>query len=154
SRGEPTQWVASPIFDGQKRLGVLVLQISIEHVEDVVTGQRGWQRDGLGQSGRSNIIGTDYLIRPKAMPFLANPGKFLAQLKDAGASEEKIERIRAHSSTILELETRLPYVTAALAGKEGSTIEKSAFGPQLSLVSFMPLNIEGLHWVFESRMDL
>jgi len=45
-------------------------------------------------------------------------------------------------------------VTAALSGKEGSAIEKSPFGPQLSLVSFMPLHIEGLHWVFESRMDL
>ena len=154
SRGEPTQWVASPIFDGQKRLGVLGLQISIDHVEDVVTGQRGWQRDGLGQTGRSNIIGPDYRVRTNVRPFLEDPMEFLAQLKANGASEEKIERIRAHNSVILEVEIRRPSVTAALAGKEGSAIEQSPFGPGLSLVSFMPLNIEGLHWVFESRMDL
>lgn len=151
--GEPTQWVASPIFDGKKRLGILALQISTTHVEDVVTGRRDWQRDGLGQTGRSNIVGQDYRVRANVRPFLENPEKFLAQLKADGASEEKIERIRAHNSTILEVEIRSPSVTAALGGKEGYDIEKSPFGPNRSLVSYMPLNIEGLHWVFESRMD-
>lgn len=151
--GEPTQWVASPIFDGQKRLGILALQISTAHIEDVVTGQRNWQRDGLGQTGRSNIVGPDYLVRTNVRPFLEDKEKFLAQLKADGASAEKIERIQAHNSTILQAEIRRPSVTAALGGKEGSAIEKSPFGPTLSLVSYMPLNIQGLHWVFESRMD-
>jgi len=151
--GEPTQWVASPIFDGKERVGILALQISTAHLEDVVTGRRSWQRDGLGQSGRSNIVGPDYRVRTNARPFLENPEQFLAQLKADGASEEKIARIRAHHSAILEAEIRRPSVTAALDGREGYAIEKSPFGPNLSLVSYMPLNIEGLHWVFESRMD-
>lgn len=154
SLGEPTQWVASPIFDGHERLGVLALQVAIDHVDDVVTGRRGWQRDGLGQTGRSNVIGPDYLVRNNIRRFLEEPEAFLAYLKAGGAPELTIEAIRAHNSTILEVGMKLPYVTAALAGKEGSTIEKTPIGPQLSLVSFMPLNIEGLHWVFESRMDL
>lgn len=153
NRGEPTQWVAGPIFDGHKRVGVLALQISTTHIEDVVTGQRHWQRDGLGQTGRSNIIGPGYRVRTNVRQFLESPEKFLAQLKADGASEEKIERIQAHNSTILQVEIRRPSVTAALGGKEGWAIEQSPFGPTLSLVSFMPLNIEGLHWVFESRMD-
>lgn len=153
-RGEPTQWVASPIFDGPERLGVLVLQVAIDHVDDVVTARRGWQRDGLGQTGRSNIIGPDYLVRNNVRRFLEEPEAFLSYLKANGASAETIDGIRAHNSTILQVEMKLPSVTAALAGKEGATIEKSPAGPQLSLVSFMPLNIEGLHWVFESRMDL
>lgn len=151
--GEPTQYVASPIFDGQKRLGILALQISTEHIEDVVSGQRHWQRDGLGQTGRSNIIGPDYLLRTNSRSFLENPEKFVAQLKADGVSAEKIERIQAHKSTILQSEIRRPSVTAALEGKEGSAIEQSPFGPTSSLVSYMPLNIQGLHWVFESRMD-
>jgi len=154
NKGEPTQWIASPIFEGSKRLGILALQISIAHVEDVVTGQRSWQRGGLGQTGRSNIIGSDYRIRTNARGFLENPEKFLDQLRADGASEDKIERIRANNSTILELEIKDPSVTAALAGKEGWAIEKSPFGPEASLVSYMPLNIYGLHWVFESRMNL
>jgi len=154
NKGEPTQWIASPIFDGKQRLGIVALQLSIKHVEDVVTGLRGWQKDGLGQSGRSNIIGADYRIRTNARGFLENPEKFLDQLKADGAPEDKIERIRANNSTILELEIKDPAVTAALSGKEGWGIEKSPFGPEASLVSYMPLHIYSLHWVFESRMNL
>jgi class 3 adenylate cyclase len=151
--GEPTQWVASPIFDGKKPIGVLALQISTEHLEDVVTGRRGWQRDGLGQTGRSNIIGPDYLVRTNVRPFLENPGKFLSQLKADGVSAETMERIRALNSTILLAEIRRPSVAAALGGKEGWATERAAFGGNPSVVSYMPLRIETLHWVFESRMD-
>jgi class 3 adenylate cyclase len=151
--GEPTQWAASPIFQGEKRIGVLALQISTEHIEDVVSGQRGWEKDGLGRSGRSVIIGPDYRIRTNLRQFLESPQAFLASLRADGAPEEKIARIQAHNGTILELEMRVPSVTGALAGEEGSTIEKSAFAATPDLVSFMPLNIEGLHWVFESRMN-
>lgn len=119
SLGEPTQWVATLLLEGEKRVGILALQVSTSHLEDVVTGQRGWQKDGLGQSGRSNIIGPDYRIRTNPRSFLEDPEKFFAQIKADGVSDEKIERMRAHNSTILELEIRRPSVTAALDGKEG-----------------------------------
>src|SRR5262249_28063477 len=154
SRGEPTQWVASPIFDGAERLGILALQLSTHAVDDVLTGGRGWQKDGLGQSGESDIFGPHYLLRTDVRPFLEDPEAFLAGLKANGASEEKINRIRTYKTTILQLESKSPSVTAALEGKEGSVIEGSLFGPGLSLVSFGPLNLEGLHWVIESQMSL
>jgi class 3 adenylate cyclase len=154
SKGEPTQWVASPIFDGQERLGIFALQLSINHIQDVVTGRQGWERDGLGKSGRSDIIGSDYLLRTNVRPFIENQDQFLARLRADGIPEEKIKRIQAYGTTILQLKVDSPSVTAALEGKEGTTIEKAAFGPGLSLASFMPLNIEGLHWVVESRMNL
>jgi len=154
SRGEPTQWVASPIFDGQERLGILALQLSIDAIDDVLTGHRGWQKDGLGQSGESNILGPHYLLRTNIRPFLEDPEAFLGGLKAHGAPEEKINRIRTYKTTILQLEARPSSATAAFEGKEGTVIERSLFGPGLSLVSFGPLNIEGLHWVIESRMSL
>jgi class 3 adenylate cyclase len=154
SRGEPTQWVASPIFDGQERLGILALQLSTDAIDDVLTGHRGWQKDGLGQSGESNIFGPQYLLRSNARPFLENPEAFLAELESNGFPEQKINQIRTYKTTILQLESRSPSVTAALQGKEGTVIERSSFGPGLSLVSFGPLNVEGLHWVIESRMNL
>ncbi len=154
SEGEPTQWVASPIFDGPERLGILALQLSTQAIDDVLTGRGGWQRDGLGRSGESDIFGPDYLLRTDVRPFLEDPEAFLAWLKANGALEEKINRIRTYKTTILQLEARLPSVTAALEGKEGTVTEWSLFGPGFSLVSFMPLNIEGLHWAIESQMNL
>jgi class 3 adenylate cyclase len=152
--GEPTQWVASVIEDGGERLGILALQLSIHDIDEVVSGRHGWQNDGLGQSGRSMIVGPDYLVRTNVRSFLEKPDAFFRDLKASRISEETIDRIRTYNTTVLELPMRLPSVTAGLAGKEGTMIEKSAFGGSSSLVSFMPLNIQGLDWMFESRMDL
>jgi methyl-accepting chemotaxis protein len=74
AQGEPTQWVASPIFDDQERLGVLGLQLSTDAIDDVLTGHRGWQKDGLGQSGESVMLGPDYLLRSNVRPFLEKQG--------------------------------------------------------------------------------
>jgi class 3 adenylate cyclase len=154
ARGEPTQFVASPIFDGGQRVGVFALQLSTDAIDNVMTGNRGWQRDGLGLSGESIIVGPRYFLRNNARSFLEDPEGFLARLKAAAVPEDKINRIRTYRSTILQFELRYPSVTAALDGKEGSVIEKQIFGSQNDLVSFMPLQIQGLRWAVEARMNL
>jgi class 3 adenylate cyclase len=154
AKGEPTQWVASPIFDGNERLGVLALQLSTEAIDDVLTGHWGWQKDGLGKSGQSVILGPRYWLRSNIRPFLEDPETFLHRLQAAGAAEEQIVRIREYKTTILQLEARSPSVTSALEGKEGTVVEKALFGPEPSLASFMPLKIDGLNWAIESQIDL
>ncbi len=155
SKGEPTQYVASPIWDGQRPLGVFALQLSTAAIDDVMTGKRGWVRDGLGQTGEAVIIGQDYLLRTNSRQYLEDPQAFLARLKATGVPEDKLDRIRTYRTTILQILARFPSVTAALEGKEGTVIEKNARGQgTASLVSYMPLHIEGLHWAVASRMYL
>jgi class 3 adenylate cyclase len=155
SRGEPTQYVASPIWDGHERLGVFALQLSTAAIDDVMTGKRNWKQDGLGETGESVIIGDDYLLRTNARPYLETPGSYRARLKANGVSEVTLDRIRTYNSTILQLPVRFPSVTAALSGKEGTVIEKNLRGQgTASLVSYMPLHIENLHWAIASRMYL
>ncbi|HTD57208.1 MAG TPA: adenylate/guanylate cyclase domain-containing protein [Silvibacterium sp.] len=155
SRGEPTQYVASPIWDGKERLGVFALQLSTAAIDDVMTGKRNWKRDGLGESGESVIIGDDYLLRTNARQYLEDPEGYLARLKANGVPDLTIDRIRTYNSTILQLPVRFDSVTQALQGKEGTVIERNVRGQgTASLVSYMPLHIEGLHWAITSRMYL
>jgi class 3 adenylate cyclase len=154
SHGEPAQFVASPIFDGQERLGILALRLSTDAIEDVTTGRRGWQRDGLGLTGGTAIAGPDYLLRTNVRGFLENPESFLAALKANGASDDQLNRVRMYKSTILQMGGKLPSITAALQGKEGTVIEKSVYGPKLYLESYGPLHIEGLRWAFISRISM
>lgn len=154
SEGEPTQYVASPIWDGQQRVGVFALQLSTVAIENVVTGNHRWERDGLGQTGESAIIGQDYLLRTNAREYLQDPDGFLAKLKTYGGSEETLNRIRTYKTTILQIPVKFATVTSALEGKEGTSIEKDSVGGGRSLVSYMPLHVEDLHWAIESRMSL
>ena len=154
SRGEPTQYVASPIFDGAERIGVLALQLSTDAIEKVMTGNRGWQKDGLGQSGESAIFGSDYRLRTNARGYLENPDRFLSTLKNSGFPEETLSRVRTYKTTILQFEARFPSVKEALEGKEGTAIEQPIFTGKVHLASYMPLRIEGLRWVIQARMNL
>jgi class 3 adenylate cyclase len=154
AEGEPTQYVASPIFDGDERLGVFALQLSTAAIDDVMTGHRGWEKEGLGRSGQSTIIGPDYVVRTNVRPFLEDPERFLGRLKANGVSDLEIEKIRIYKSTILEFKAKLPSVTSALEGKQGTMIEPSMFGPKPTLSSYMRLHIEGLRWAIVSRINL
>src|SRR5205085_6434656 len=59
-----------------------------------------------------------------------------------------------YKTTILQFEAKLPSITAALQGKQGTAIEGFVLGRTPSLVSYMPLQIDGLQWAIASRMDL
>jgi class 3 adenylate cyclase len=152
--GEPTQYVASPIWDGDERIGVFALQLSTAAIDDVMTGKRGWVRDGLGQTGEAAIIGPDHLLRTSARKYLEDPDKFLAHQKAIGTSDTILDRIRTYKSTIMQFPVNYPSVNAALEGEEGTTIEIHSRGSGSSLVSYMPLQIEGLHWAIVARMTL
>jgi class 3 adenylate cyclase len=153
SLGAPAAFLASPIFDGTERIGVMAFQLSIGEIDRVVSGNRGWERDGLGRTGDSGIVGADFLMRSTSRSFLEHRDETLAAMEGRSVAKEKIERMRAYGTTVLQQEVHLPSVEAALRGQEGTIIQASSSGRQ-SLVSFMPLQIPGLHWTIASRMDL
>jgi class 3 adenylate cyclase len=152
SRGEPTQYVASPIWDGDERLGVLAFQLSTEAIDRVLTGNRGWVRDGLGQTGEVAIVGPDHLMRTDARKYLEDPEGWLARQKAEGVSEDLLNRIRTFKTTILQLPLNFPSVDIALNGEQGTRIEFNQKALRTSLISYSPLQIEGLHWALIARM--
>jgi class 3 adenylate cyclase len=153
SRGEPTQYVASPIFDGDHRLGVLALQLSTDAINKVMTGNRGWVREGLGETGESLLVGSDYFSRSDTRAYLENPEAYLAQLQRAGISEDAINRIRTFNTTILQLPLKLPSVEAALQGKQGIRFGSYETKSETPLVSYTPVQIENQHWALITRQS-
>jgi signal transduction histidine kinase/DNA-binding response OmpR family regulator len=152
SLGAPTAFMASPIDYRNRRTGVLAIELPIDEVERVISGNNGWERDGLGKSGDTGIVGPDYLMRTNSRGFAQNPEQHLARLRARGAPEDQINRIRTYNSTALQQEVRLPSVSAAQAGKEGSGVQIGSAGGR-TLVSYGPLRIPGLQWTIASRMD-
>lgn len=152
SEGEPTQYVASPIFDGEERLGVLAFQLSVAAIDKVLTSDRGWAREGLGQTGEALIVGPDHLARSDARRYLEDPGKYLALQRAMGVPDETLNRIRTFKTTILQMPLNYHSVDLALQGQQGTRVGVQEKGIGSSLVSYTPLHIEGLHWALIARM--
>jgi len=58
SNNAPAQFVAAPIKENGKIIGVVALQLSIEAVNKIMQ-----QRDGMGETGESYLVGSDKLMR-------------------------------------------------------------------------------------------
>ena len=152
SLGAPAAFLVSPIDDRNLRSGVLAFQLSIDEIDRVASGNHGWEKDGLGRTGDTGIVGPDFLMRTNSRGFIENPEEHVARLRARGTPEERIRRIQAFRTSALEQEVRLPSVIAALSGKEGAGVQLGSAGGR-SLVSYGPLQIPGLHWTIASRMD-
>jgi class 3 adenylate cyclase len=154
SRREATQYVASPIWDSNEKLGVFVLQLSSAAIDNIMSDNRNWKRNGLGDTGESVLIGPDYLLRSNPRAFEQNPESFLARLKSQGVPALTIQKIRHYKSTILQVALRSGFVDSALKGGEGTAIIPNPLGGGASLVAYMPIQMDGLHWVIASSMYL
>ena len=47
SYGAPAAFIAKPIFDNGERIGVLIFQLPITRINQIMTGNRQWAKDGL-----------------------------------------------------------------------------------------------------------
>jgi class 3 adenylate cyclase len=153
SRGAPAAFVATPIVDGAKRIGVFVLQLSTAAIDRVVSGGHGWQKDGLGETGDLQIVGADHLMRSTSREFLEHPQRVLGMMQQRGVPQKEISQMQAYGTTILLKKVSHAAVDRALGGEEGTTVELSAY-ERPTFISFMPLGLAGLNWTLLSRIDV
>lgn len=150
--GAPAAFIASPIFDGASRVGVFVIQISTAEIDRVVSGNDGWERDGLGQTGDVEIVGPDHLVRSTPRRFLKHPQTFLNGIHE-GETKAEMARPQTLGSPILAEAVSLTAVTNGLKGQEGTIVERGRNGRE-QIVSYMPLRLPGLDWVVLTHIDL
>ncbi len=152
SYGAPAAFLATPIFDGGERVGVLAAQLPVDRLNRVMTGARSWRVDGLGESGETYLVGSDFLMRSDSRFLLEEPDGFAAALARDGVDETSIARILVYDTTILQLPVRTRASKAALSGIADTAIIPDYRGvPVLS--SYTPLAVEDVHWVLLSEMD-
>ncbi len=153
SYGAPAAFIAAPIFDRQKLIGVLAVQLPVDEINNVMTGNQKWKEDGLGNTGETYLVGQDYLMRSVSRFLVETPTEYLNTLRSIGVDEETINRIDQYDTSILEQKVHTQAVEEALTGKQGTQIIRDYRDiPVLS--SYAPLKIDGLDWVILSEMDL
>jgi class 3 adenylate cyclase len=153
SYGAHATFIAAPIFARSKFIGVLAVQLPVDEINNVMTGNRNWESDGLGKTGETYLVGQDYLMRSVSRFLVETPEEYLQTLRSLGTKEPTIARIRQYNTSILEQKVRTQGVETALTGKQGTQIIRDYRNiPVLS--SYAPLKIGELDWVILSEIDL
>ncbi|HEY9648879.1 MAG TPA: HAMP domain-containing protein, partial [Chroococcidiopsis sp.] len=149
----PAAFIAAPIYEQSKLIGVLAFQLPVNEINNVMTGNESWEKDGLGESGETYLVGKDALMRSVSRFLVQDPQGYTQILRSLGMQEAVINRITQYETSILLQPVNTVAVSEALTGKEGTKIVNDYRNiPVLS--SYAPLRIEGLDWVILAEMDL
>jgi signal transduction histidine kinase len=152
SSDAPASFVASPVMDGEQMIAVLIFQLSIDDINAVMTEHGNWEREGLGQSGETYIVGTDFRMRNDSRFFIEQPEAYVTMLRQLGTDETIVRSIQAHRTSVLLQDVRTEATTAALRGVTDTRIVRDYRGLRV-LSSFAPLQIADVHWVLLSEID-
>ena len=63
SYNAPASFIATPIFDGKKKVGVLVFQMPVDVINEIMRFKEQYEKAGLGKSGEAYLVGSDYYMR-------------------------------------------------------------------------------------------
>ncbi len=153
SYGAPAAFIAAPIFNKSELIGVLAFQLPVDEINNVMTGNRKWEGDGLGKTGETYLVGKDYLMRSVSRFLEQDPKAYIESLRTVGVNDDVIGRISQYKTSILQQNVQTQGITEALTGRQGTQILKDYRGIPV-LTSYAPLKIEGLDWVILSEIDL
>jgi len=152
SYGAPAAFVASPVFDGDARIGVLVFQLPLDKINGVMTNNGRWLESGLGHTGESYIVGPDKKIRTESRFFQEDPEGFYAALAGAAEGVADVDTVRHLGTVVGLLEVDTVGATAALDGQTGTATFADYRGASV-MSAYRPLDIPGLDWVILSEID-
>lgn len=152
SFGKPTLFVGTTVFDGDTLIGALLVQVSNERIDNLMTVNRKWQEVGMGESGETFLIGEDSTFRSSPRAFLERPRTFLKRLRENGLSAAKIEEIKKSGTPILVEPNTSPGAIRALAGKTGTATYPDY--REIPVVgAYQPIRFGPFDWALLAEID-
>ncbi len=133
----PASFIASPIFDGDKKIGVAMFQMPIARL-NAIMGERA----GLGETGETYLVGPDYLMRSDS---------YLDTVRIANEGGEAMYSVGASFAGNHKAKTEA--VDRALKGETGADVIIDYNGnPVLS--AFTPVKVGGTTWALLAEIDV
>lgn len=149
---DPAAFIASPIYDEGKKIGILIFQMPIDNINNIMTHKQQWSDAGLGASGETYLVGKDKTLRSMARFLIEDKAGYLNALKNAGTNQQTIDSIKAKNTSISLQPADTKGVTAALSGDRGFDIFTD-YRNIAVLSAYTPINILGLNWALMSEID-
>lgn len=153
SYNAPAAFIAGPIYDGTHRVGILAVQLPIDEINLLLTGNQHWQEDGLGETGETYLVGEDLRLRSISRLFIENPAKYLEVLRQNRIRDKTVSLIERLKTPVLLQPVETIAAKEAISGKPGTQII-DGYGGKKVLSSYAPLDLDGVNWGIVSEISL
>jgi len=148
-------FIATPIYDGEEKIGILIFQISIHSINDIMTEQLVWLDDKYGRTGEAYIVGYDgdgTMRNDSRMLIEDKEGYLWAILRQAQLPENIIYNIELTDTTVGLQRVDTPGTRSAFSGVTGFDIYEDYQG-EFVLSAFAPIDVPGLQWTIFSTLS-
>ncbi|MGY3571689.1 methyl-accepting chemotaxis protein [Vibrio paucivorans] len=145
-------FIATPIYDGSTKLGVLIFQMPVDEINEIMTFSGNWSYAGLGASGETYLIGPDKLLRSQSRFLIEDPEGYFSALSSSGVSQEIIGQIKGKGSAIGRQEVATQTATQALGGQSGISVVPDERGVRV-FSAYAPIDAAGLKWGILTEID-
>jgi methyl-accepting chemotaxis protein len=147
SYNDQAAFLGTPIFDNGKKIGVLIVQVPIDKINSVMTGEARWKDRGLGDTGETYLVSAaDGTPRSVARLAIEDINAYAKSVGDAGFSKGLVNAVTMKGTSI----GLVPIKTQATS----DVFEKNVAGFGVYdnyakvrvLGAYAPLSIHGLRW--------
>jgi methyl-accepting chemotaxis protein len=154
SYNDQAAFLGTPIFDGGRKIGVLLVQVPIDQVNSVMTHEGKWKERGLGETGETYLVSAaDGTPRSIARGAVENLAAYSKSVLDAGFVQGLANAVQAKGTSI----GLVPIKTQATT----DVFEKGVAGfgvyPNYAKIpvlgAYAPLNVLGLKWAIVAEIQ-
>jgi len=152
SYGAPAAFIAKPIFDNGERIGVLIFQMPITRINQIMTGNQHWVKDGLGETGETYLVGPDFTMRSVSRFLVEDREGYFAALEKLDYPSKTISQLDEFDTSILLQRVQTKASFGALSGKSSTGIIEDYRGISV-LSSYGPIQFGDHQWALISEID-
>jgi PAS domain S-box-containing protein len=152
SYNAPASFVASPVFDGNKKIGVLIFQMPIDRINNIMTSHNAWKNIGLGDSGETYLVGKDYFMRNQSRFLIEDRANYLKMIRKVGIPESTVYQIETLNTSIGLQQIKTKGTIDAFSGNSSIDVFPDyRHVPVLS--SYRLLDLPNVQWAIMSEID-
>lgn len=148
----PAGFIASPIFDNGKNIGVLIFQIPVEKIDAIMTNNQKWVESGFGDTGETYLVGSDLKMRSLSRFIVEDKKTYLENLKNSGHDEEIVKYMEAKNTSTISQTVSAEPINQALKNKIATETYENYQGKKV-IGAYRSVNLLGLTWAMVSEIQ-
>ena len=153
SYNDQAAFLGTPIFEGGKKIGVLIVQVPIDKINSVMTHEGKWKERGLGDSGETYLVSAaDGTPRSIARLAAEDIAAYAKSVGDAGFAKGLVNAVAAKATSIglVPIKTQATQDVFEKGTSGFGVYPNYAKAPVLG--AYAPLSVLGLKWAIVAEI--
>lgn len=152
SYDDQASFASTPIVEDGRTIGVFIVQLPIDRLNQIMTFKGKWKEVGLGESGETYLVGPDKTPRSISRFMQQNSASFVDMMRGLNTPGNKLAAMDSRDTNIGLMTVDTRGVQSALAGQSGTGVYPDYRGISV-LGSYAPMDVLGLRWAILSEID-